>query len=296
MGPVLYYLIIKPLSLLPMQVLHGLSNILFLLVYYLAGYRKKVVWTNLTNSFPEKSPAEIRRIMRRFYLHFCDLILESVKMFSMSEEEAVARCRFVNPEVLEKFYRDGRSVLIIAGHYNNWEMAALAFAPQAPHLTVGIYQPIRNAFFNDKFQESRGKYGMLLVPKRETKNYFSAYQDQLTVTLFGADQSPTFSKKVYWTTFLNQETAVAYGTEKYAREYNYPPVFTCINRCKRGVYEIEFKVIADEPAATAFGEITEAHTRLLEKQILEDPAYWLWTHKRWKRKRPAAVAGEAGEK
>jgi KDO2-lipid IV(A) lauroyltransferase len=285
MGPLLYYLLIKPVSLLPMRVLHGLSTALYFTLYHLAGYRKKVVQTNLVNSFPDKTPAEIERLMRRFYQHFCDLILESIKMFSMSEKEAIERCRFKNPEVLEKFYREGRSILIIAGHYNSWEMAALAFAPQCPHLTVGIYQPIRNAFFNRKIQESRGKYGMVLVAKNDAKQFFADYRDELTATLFGADQSPTFSKNVYWTTFLNQETAVAFGAEKYAKEYDSPPIFTRINKIRRSCYEIEFTVITENPRETAHGEITEAHTRMVEKQILEDPAYWLWTHKRWKRKR-----------
>ena len=285
MGPILYYLLIKPLSFLPLPVLHGISTVLYFLLYHLAGYRKKVVHANLVNSFPDKTPKEIESIMRRFYLHFCDLFVESIKIFSISEQEAIDRCRFKNPEVLEKFYQEGRSLLIIAGHYNNWEMAAIGYAQQTDYLSAGIYQPLRSAFFNNKAKASRGKYGLLLVAKNDTKQFFSDHKDQLTNTLFGADQSPTFSKKVYWTTFLNQETAVAFGSEKFAKEYNFPPVFTRINRIRRGYYELEFMVITENPMDTAHGEITEAHTRLLEQQIMEDPAYYLWTNKRWKRKR-----------
>ena len=286
MGPILYYLFIKPLSLLPLPVLHGVSTFLYFPVYYLFGIRKKVVYRNLNNSFPDKPAEEIEEIAKKFYRHFCDIIIESLKLFSISKEELVNRCKFVNPELLNDYYDKGQSILICAGHYNNWEMFAKSCNLQMKHQAVGIYTPLNNAFFEKKFAESRGIHGVVLLPKREVKDYFTATKDLIKAVIFGTDQSPSGrTKRAYWTTFLNQETAVVFGTEKYAREYNYPVIYASVSKSKRGYYEISFETIIENPADTEHGEITEKHTRILERQIIDQPEYYLWTHKRWKRKR-----------
>lgn len=285
MSRILYYLLVKPLSLLPLPVLYRLSDLLYVVLYYIAGFRKKVAWTNLRNSFPDKSPAELKRIMRRYYRHMCDLLAESIRMFSMSKEEAIRRCPLINPELLQAHYDAGKSVILVAGHYNNWELAAMAFDVQAPHTTVGVYTPLTDPFFEKKVQESRGKYGMVLLPKQQTATFFEEQKEALNLYLMGADQSPTYAKKVYWMTFLGQETAVAFGTEKYAKQYDYPVVFGHIRKLRRGYYEMWFENVETEPLKAPYGSITEAHTRVLEKDILAAPEYWLWTHKRWKRKR-----------
>jgi len=286
MSQIVYYLIIIPLSLLPYWVLYRISDILYYKIYYLIGFRKKVVYQNLNNSFPDKSAAEIKQIAKKFYRHFCDLIVESVKLFSISKEELIRRTKFTNPELLNRFYDQGQSIIIVAGHYNNWENFAKSFDLQMKHQGIGIYTPLTNKFFEKKFSQSRRLFGVVLLPKREVKEYFAETRDLLKAVAFGADQSPSGrTKRVHWMTFLNQETAVMFGTEKYAREYNYPVIFTGMNKIKRGVYEIWFELLEENPLDTPHGEITKKHTRLLEKQILAQPEYYLWTHKRWKRKR-----------
>ena len=286
MSQIVYYLIIIPLSLLPFWILQRISDVLYYLIYYLIGFRKKVVYQNLNKSFPDKSPDEIKKITQKFYRHFCDLIVESVKLFSISKEELIKRCKFTNPELLDRFYDQGQSIIIVAGHYNNWENFAKSCNLQMKHQAVGIYTPLTNKFFEKKFSESRELFGVVLLPKRQVKEYFSENKDLLKAVAFGADQSPSGrTKRVYWTTFLNQETAVMFGTEKYAREYNYPVIFAGIKKIKRGSYEVWFELLEENPADSPNGAITEKHTRLLEKQILAQPEYYLWTHKRWKRKR-----------
>ncbi|MBX2927660.1 MAG: lysophospholipid acyltransferase family protein [Saprospiraceae bacterium] len=285
MSQIVYYLIVKPLSLLPLPALYLLSDFLYVVLYHLAGFRKKVVWSNLTGAFPDKPERDLRRIMRLFYRHFCDLLVESIRMFSMSKEEGIRRCKLVNPEVLETHYNAGRSIILVAGHYNNWELAAMAFDLQAPHKTIGIYTPLTNPFFEKKIQTSRGKYGMIMLPKQRTAEFFEEQRDRLNLYLMGADQSPTYAKKVYWMTFLGRETAVAFGTEKYAKQYDYPVVFGHIRKVRRGIYEMWFEDVETQPLTAPHGRITEAHTRVLEQDILAAPQYWLWTHKRWKRKR-----------
>jgi KDO2-lipid IV(A) lauroyltransferase len=286
MSQIGYYIFIIPLSWLPYWVLYRISDLLFYLVFYLIGFRKKVVFQNLTNSFPDKSSDEIKQLAKKFYRHFCDLIVESVKLFSISEEELVRRTKFKNPELLDHYYDQGKSIIIVAGHYNNWENFAKSCDLQMKHQAVGIYTPLTNAFMEKKFSASRTLYNVVLLPKRQVKTYFSEKKGLLKAVVFGADQSPSGrTKRVHWMTFLNQDTAVMYGTEKYAKEYNYPVIFTGVTKLKRGLYEIWFELLEENPIETAHGEITEKHTRRLEQQILTQPEYYLWTHKRWKRSR-----------
>jgi KDO2-lipid IV(A) lauroyltransferase len=280
-----YYGIIKPLSWLPLPVLYVISDVAYFLLYHVTGYRKKVVFQNLNHSFPDKSEKEIKKIAAQFYSHLCDTIVESIRLFSMPEKEVIRRCKLLNPEVIDRYYEEGRDVVVVTGHFNNWEFAAVAVTPQVKHHCIGIYQPLTNAFFERKFSVSRKRLGLELLPKTETKDSFRRGREQPSAHYFAADQSPTYSKRVHWMTFLNQETAVAFGTEKYACEFNQPVVFGLVEKVKRGQYEITVHLITDTPNEHPKGWITEKHTRLLEKQIVEKPQYWLWTHKRWKRKR-----------
>ncbi len=285
LSKILYYTLLKPLSLLPFRVLYMLSDLAYVVVYHILGYRKAVVRQNLRNSFPQKTAKELKHIEGKFYHHLCDLAVESIKIFSISLEEAVASNRFVNPEVADRFYDEGRSVIFSAGHYNNWEMCVLASDAQIKHKSIGVYTPLANPFFEEKMRETRGKYGMVLLPKRQIKEFHASNRHVLTGTILASDQAPSPStKQTYTMTFLNQETEVMYGTEKFAREYNYPVLFAAITKVRRGVYETRFEVVEEEPSSTPYGQITEKVTRLLEKQILDQPEFWLWTHKRWKKR------------
>ncbi|MCO6476259.1 MAG: lysophospholipid acyltransferase family protein, partial [Phaeodactylibacter sp.] len=268
---------------MPFWFLHRISDVLFLLFYYVVQYRKKVVLTNLKNSFPDKTAREIAGIAKKFYRHFCDLIIESIRLFSIPYEELMYRCRFVNPEILNRYYEQGKSLIIVAGHYGNWEIFGQACNTQMKHQAVGIYKPLRSSFFDKKFAESRGRYKVVLLPKNQVKDYFCENKDQVKAVIFGSDQAPSPStKRVYWTSFLNQDTAVMYGAEKYAREYDYPVFFTRIRRKKRSQYEVEFELLEEHPASLPQGIITEKHVRSLEQLIQEKPEFYLWTHKRWK--------------
>lgn len=216
-------------------------------------------------------------------------MVESFKIFSITEEETKARFKVTNPEILKPYFDQGRSVLIAGGHYNNWEMLAVGIDSYIAHQSVAIYHRLGNKFMNDKALESRGKYGLKMISRQEVKDYFAQTKD-LTATIFGADQSPSIAKKVYWMQFLNQETAIMFGVEKFAKEKNLPVIFGGIQKVKRGHYEFTIEVLIDDPSKAAYGEITEAHVKRLEQQIIADPQYWLWTHKRWKRKRKSEVA------
>ena len=280
----LYYLLLKPLSYLPLSILYGLSDFLYLVLYRIVGYRQKVVRTNLENSFPEKSKREILRIEKQFYHHFFDLIVESIRLFSIGEKELTKRNKMINPEVMNQLFDEGKSVIVTGGHFNNWETGAAILGAQIKHHVVGIYAPLSNQFFNTEILKSRERFGMEMLSKKIVKAGFEHNKNKFTATIFATDQSPTHSKSVHWTTFLNQPTAVLLGSEVFAKEYNYPVVFMFVSKVKRGYYEIEARLLEKNPTHTMDGEVTEKHTRWLETMILETPHYWLWTHKRWKRK------------
>ena len=285
MSKILFYLIVKPLSLLPLSITYLFSDFLFYLNFYVVGYRKGVVIDNLTKSFPEKSKAEINAIARAFFQHFCDMIVEGIRVFSMPERELLQRAKLKNPELIKKYFDQGKSIIIIAGHYSNWELAATACDLQIPHQTIGIYKPLRNKFIDSKVQESRSRFGMQMLAIRGVRKNFEANKDKLTATIFASDQSPSNTRAAHWMTFLNQDTAVMTGAEKMAKAYNLPVIFGSVTRPKRGYYEFEFTSLLDEPLNTEKGEITEIHTRFLEEKINDQAHYWLWTHKRWKHKR-----------
>jgi len=244
------------------------------------------VFTNLQNAFPDKTATEIATIAKGFYRHFCDLIIEAIKLFSASEKELNKRCKIINPELMERYAQQGKSLIIPTGHYNNWEIAATVLQKQLPHQPIALYTPLKHPFFNQQVIKSRTRFGLELLSIKALKTGLEKMPDKLRAIVFLTDQSPRIARAAYWTTFLNQETGVMVGTEKYAKQYDYPVVFGKMTKVKRGFYEIEFIPLENYPTTTSFGEITEKHTRLLEKIIIEQPEYWLWSHKRWKRKKP----------
>lgn len=286
---ILYYLVILPVSRLPYSILYGISDFLFFVIYYLTGYRKKVVYGNLQRSFPEKSPAELKQLEKLFFHHLTDLIVESLSFFSISREEASKRMKFTNPEIFERHFKEGRNVILAGGHFNNWELFAVAVDDALSHATIALYKPLNNRFFDEKMRTSRGKFGLKMISTRKAADVFSTITDQPVAVIFATDQSPSNPRKGYWTRFLNQDTIVLFGTEKYAIEYDCPVYYGAITKVKRGFYEVTFSLITESPRTTAYGEITEAHTRLLEADIRKAPQYWLWSHRRWKHRKPEGI-------
>lgn len=287
LSPILYYAIILPLSKLPFWFLYALSDGLYFIVYIILGYRKKVVRNNLKNALPHLSAVEIKRVEGLFYKHLCDLIVESLKGFSIKEEQVMQRMKFLNPEIFDAFYERGQRVVLVGGHYGNWELFAQGIDQSIKHKAVALFTPLSNKFMNDKIKHSRSKYGLKMLSIHEIRENLASNLDELTVTIFGSDQSPSKKQRTYWMRFLNQETAVQFGTEKFAVEYDMPVVYGEMRKVSRGHFEVFFKVICEDPKTVPFGFITQTHTRLLEKIILEQPEFWLWSHKRWKRKRSA---------
>lgn len=285
MGALAYYLLILPLSLLPLPVLYLFTDFFYLLLITVAPYRKKVIMGNLQRSFPDRSPAEIKQIQRKFYRHFTDLLAEGIKNLSIRESAIRRRMTVKNPEIMDALYASGSNVLLVSGHYNNWEWLVSSQPLQFKHKAVGIGMPMSSSFWDKKINARRSRFGMQVV---HSKNYKEALKDveAPTAVLVLSDQSPGNSLKSYWLEFLHQQTAVLFGAEMMANELNYAVVFFITRKVARGKYELELKLITDEPRKMPWGSITEAHTRYLEEEIIKQPEYWLWSHKRWKRELP----------
>jgi len=270
---------------LPYPVLYFISDGLFVVIYKIVGYRKKVVLQNIANSFPDKTHEEHLRITSAFYKHLCDLVVESIKVFTISEKQVKQRFKIINAEYIDRFFVKGQNVILAGGHYNNWELFAVAIDEAIMHQAVALYKRLNNKFFDEKMRSSRGKYGLEMIPTKATKAEFEK-KDGLRVIIFGVDQSPRDPRTCYWSTFLKQDTAMNFGVEKYAKEYNFPVLYGRINKVKRGHYTFEFSDVIEEPQKTGYGEITRRIHHLLEKDIIAQPEYWLWSHKRWKHKKP----------
>lgn len=282
----LYYLVIIPISRLPFFILYLISDFLYLIMYRLIGYRRKVVFANIRNSFPEKTDKEIKQIEAKFYSHLCDLVVESVKAFTISKNSAQERMIDRNIDLVNQYKKTGKHVVMVGGHYGNWELFAITIGAALDYKSLALYTPLKNKFINEKITSSRSKYGLGMLSIKSIRQKLNNLDRELYTIIFGADQSPRKNQRAYWMTFLNQETGVQFGTEKFAKEFDAVVIFANIYKVKRGFYEVAYELICEKPNETEFGFITKAHTQRLEKVIQAQPEYWLWSHKRWKHKRP----------
>lgn len=270
------------ISFLPFPVLYLLSDFFYFIIYYVIKYRRHVVMPNLRNAFPEKSEVELKAIEKKFFHFLCDNILESFKMLTISKESIKKRLKVLNPEEVEQYFAEGRSVLITGGHYANWEWGNLAINLYIRNTAMVIYKPLANAHFGNLMNQMRSRFGTIMVPMKSTLRKIAEYKNKLYVMAFVSDQTPTRQETQYFTTFLNQPTSVFLGIEKIAKTTGNPVVFFAIDRVKRGYYEATFTTLFKCPQETVGHEITEAHTKMLENYIKAKPELWLWSHKRWK--------------
>lgn len=276
------------LSYLPFWILHRLSDFIYVMLRYVVKYRKKVIISNLKRCFPEKSAQEIEQICNAFYRHFADIVIESIKGFTISADEIKKRHRLVNPELVEQYVKQGKNIIIVGNHYNNWEYFLfslnMVMEVNNPALLV-IYQRLSNPHMDKMIYNSRSRMGSQLIGKRESFRVVSKFEKPFMIC-FAADQTPKDPRKSYWMDFMGQDTAVFFGPERMAQKLDLPVIFVRVKKVKRSYYEVTFELITDKPVDTSYGEITEAHMRKLEEDLKKQPEYWLWSHKRWKSTRP----------
>lgn len=283
-----YYLIYGSayaFSLLPMRVLYLFSDCLYVLVYHLLKYRVKVVRQNLHNSFPQKSETELKEIEKNYYKWFCDYIVETIKLTSISEKEMRKRMRFEGLDEVRELTRSGKNISVYMGHYCNWEWVS-SFGMHLPECLCGqIYHELENKAANRFFLKIRGRFGSHSVKMDETLLTLREWMHEGKINLVGyiSDQAPGYKDMHCWPTFLNQKTPTYTGTERLSRMFNNAVYYMEMSRPKRGYYIAKMVKICDEPNTLPKHALTEEYYKKLESSINENPAYWLWSHKRWKR-------------
>ncbi|MDR0994820.1 MAG: lysophospholipid acyltransferase family protein [Tannerella sp.] len=289
---VLLYGWVRLTALLPFPLLYLFSDGLYLLAYHLVRYRRKVVRRNLAASFPEKAAKERRQLERAFYRHLADYFTETVKLAQLPMREVQRRACLQNPELIDRLMDEGHPcVLMLMGHYGNWEWFSSASSFFRDAHIYQIYRPLKSKAFDRLFIRLRTRFGARLIKKNDTLRDVIrlSRSGERCVVIFLADQTPSRANLHYWTEFLHQDTPMLTGPERIARKLDIPVVFLDVERKTRGFYSVNFELISATPKQMPENAITEQYARLMEQSISRAPAYWLWSHKRWKYKREDAI-------
>lgn len=276
------------LALLPLKILYILSDVLCFLLYRVVHYRLRTVRTNLKNSFPEKDKTELREIERKFYQYLCDYMLEEIKLMGISFEELCRRMEYENKEIFLDMIEKYGGIILLIPHYANFEwIIGMGAIMRKGDLPVQVYKPLQNKYLDELFRVIRSRFGGYNVPKHSTAREVIKLRKEGKRVVIGliTDQSPNRSEAHHWTTFLNQETVFMDGAERIAKMMSYPVFYCELIKNRRGYCKVVFDLITEHPKTTTEGEITEIFARRLEQTIRREPAYWFWSHKRWKLKR-----------
>lgn len=280
---ILVYPILWLLSKLPMQILYVKSTVLFFLIYHVIGYRKKVVKDNLALVFPEKTQEERNLISKLFFKHLCDIIVETIKAFTISEKEIRERFVFTNTEILDDYYANDRSILLMTGHYGNWEWSGI-LNKLMPHQGHAVYKTLVNKQLNALVKKTREHFGATLITNKKIVSvlYRKWRKGEKTLTYILSDQTPKMGAFKYHDTFLGIDVPMFTGTEELAKKLDFAVLYLKVEKAKRGYYTATFVPLADNPKEYPDFQITRMFFDALENQIHEKPEYYLWSHKRWK--------------
>ncbi|WP_420399803.1 lysophospholipid acyltransferase family protein [Flagellimonas sp.] len=283
------FLLVYPLlwlvSRLPFKALYFLSDGVYVILYRLVGYRKKVVRANLALVFPNKSELERKSIEKKFYKHLCDMFLEMIKTMGISNEQLQKRFTFTNPEVLHQLEEKKLSVMLMFPHYASWEWV-IALDQHIASKGYAIYQKIGNKYFDKLIRDIRQKFGTTLISTKDTKEIVANNKEQGQLSMYGilSDQSPMIKKTHLWTPFMGVTVPAHTGAELLCKKLNLPAVYLKVTKLNRGHYQGSFKVLSENPEMLPEFELTKAFLKEVEASIYEAPEFYFWTHKRWKHK------------
>ena len=260
-----------------------ISDLIYILIYHIFGYRKKVVNSNLHLAFPDKTDDEIKTIRKKFYHHLCDMLLESIKSITISEAEMKKRYVFKNVEAVHKLEKENKSIVLFMGHYASWEWVFI-LQKHVNHIGYAVYKQLSNKYFDALVKRIRAKYNSYLITTKETfPTLIQAKQDnQLTLNGFVFDQSPKLDKAIHWQNFMGKKVPVHVGAEILAKRLDMATLFLKVKKIKRGYYEATIMDIIKDPKSIEDFKITDTYLKHVEEEILEAPEFYLWTHKRWK--------------
>ncbi len=282
---ILVYPIIWLISILPCSILYLISDFFYILIYYIFGYRKKVVLDNLSLAFPEKELKELKKIRKKFYHHFIDIFVEMIKSFTISEKSLKRRYTFKNIELIQNLEKKGKSIVLMGAHYANWEWVFI-LNTYVNCKGVAAYSKIQNKYFDKAIRKSRGRFGTILVITSRLIELLNFNKKNNITAIYGllSDQSPMVQKTKYWNTFLGVTVPIHTGAEYLAKKNDFAVVMIKTSKLKRGYYTSEFKLLTENPKDYKDYDITDMFLREVENQIYSAPEYYFWTHNRFKHK------------
>ena len=283
MNKILQFILIL-IGKIPFKILYIMSEVILFFVYRIFNYRIETVQKNLKNSFPKYSLRDLIKIEKKFYRNFCDILVENLLLFTISENELKKSMVLLNPEIFDTLYNKDKGAILIGAHYNNWEWMALSLALYSKQDVYTVYKPLNNKTINDIMLKARERFGANIVPMEFFAKTVLKNKNRSTINLMLADQSPHKSKVDYYCTFLNQDTPVYLGPDKLVNAANLEFLFVEVNRLKRGYYQMKIVPLKDK-SIEENKSMTLLHVNHLEKIINDQPENWLWSHKRWKNSR-----------
>ncbi len=274
------------ISILPFWLFYKLSDFIYLIVYHIIGYRKKTVRENIALALPHLSDAERLVIEKKSYHHLCDMFLEMIKTMTMSSTEMNKRFVLTNLEVVKEYEKKGKSTILLASHYASWEWL-LTLNAKTSFKGIAVYKKIANKYFDKLVRDIRSKYNAELVVTNKSIQLMAKNQEEGILCMYGlaSDQSPKLNRAFHWDTFMGIEVPVHTGAEMLAKRYDLTVLFVKVKKVRRGYYEATFVPITDNPKSIPDYQITHTFLHEVEKQILEAPEYYFWTHKRWKHRK-----------
>jgi len=283
---ILIYPILWLISILPFRLLYAFSDFIYLLLYYVVGYRKKTVRENLALALPHLSDKERLVIEKKSFHYLCDMFLEMIKTMTISKKEMNKRYVFTNMEMYLELEKKGKSIALMCAHYASYEWA-VSMNHHINFIGYGIYKKITNKYFDKLVRDIRSKFKAVLITTKETKTTieYNAKNNILGIYGFASDQTPRRSDNLYWFTFMGIETPIHFGAEMLAKRYDMNVIFLKGKRVKRGYYEASFEMLSENVKSIPNYKISEEFIRRVEQQIYEAPEFYLWTHKRWKHKK-----------
>lgn len=282
---VLFLFFVFLIGIMPFFILYLFSDFMRILLQYVFRYRGKVIGSNLDKAFPEMPEDEKRILVRKIYRNLTDVLIEGIKSFTMTRRQVRKRHVIVNAKILEPYLKAGKSIVAVTAHYNNFEWGSLSPGVFTDYNVVAFYKPLSNKYIDRFIRRSRTKFGTTLASIRETTLTFEKLKQIPTVFMMAADQSPSNHSKAIWVNFLGIETAFLHGPEKHAVNNNFPVFYIDVQRIKRGFYTCTLSLLAEDPATLPVGEITRRYAAKVEEVIRSAPENWIWSHKRWKKRR-----------
>ena len=261
-----------------------ISDIIYFIVYHVVGYRKRVVRENLSACFPERDMRWLKQTERRFYRYLADLAIEFVYNLFASPQSIKSRYRITNRQLVDRYFEQGQTVVLMSAHYGNWEYMVSSLNMQLLHHGIGVGKPLDDKSVAGFITRRRTRYGTQVVDQTDVRQHVAFFHEHHVpcALMMLSDQSPSNPHKSYWTQFLGRDTAFLYGAEYFARKYNYPVLYYHVSCIKRGYYEVTFSALCEHPQDVPQYSIVEQYVRTLERHIVEQPEYWLWSHRRWK--------------